>query len=60
MIKYILSLLFIVRVMIPLAKDERFVAVSYHSTMNGYYELLLQDGSIVDVPVMWTVITEHK
>lgn len=57
MTKWLLSLVFIVRVTIPLGVKETYEVKRYEQ-FKDFWQLTLTNNKTVIVPVMWTVIEE--
>ena len=58
--KWLLVALFVARVSIPMGLKITVENVKTFWADKGRYHLTLTDGRTIDVPVMWTVITEEK
>lgn len=56
--KYLLSLIFIVKVSIPMGGAITFKATKISVSHNNMYTCTKEDGKVVYVPVMFTVIEE--
>lgn len=60
--KWLLAVLFTVRVIVPMAKDVEYKHVKSWEAIGigrGYYELVLANGKKAWVPMMSTVIEEE-
>lgn len=57
--KWLLTAIFIVRVTIPFGTQKVYEAQTFIKA-GDYYECILVNGLIVNVPVMWTIIEERK
>lgn len=54
--KYLLSLILIVRVTIPMGHKQVYEAEDQFEAFGGYYKLTLTNGHRLWVPIEWTVL----
>lgn len=56
--KWLLSLIFIVRVTIPFGATKTYEATNVQAWSDGFYRLVLTNDKVVYVPIMWTLVEE--